>query len=256
MKERRPLILVSNDDGVTAKGLNELISYIRVFGDVVVVAPDSAQSGKACAVSASTPIHYREVHKEEGLEIYACSGTPVDCVKLAKNVLLNRNPDLLVSGINHGDNSAVNVHYSGTVGAAIEGCISAIPSLAFSLCNHDADADFSKTKSYIQQLVQLVLKEGLPQWTCLNVNFPEAVVYRGLKVCEQATGRWVKELEPCPRTRDKNYYWLSGNFQAQEPDNDKTDFWALHNGYVAITPITVEVTAHHYIEKLSDLLKA
>ena len=146
MKEKRPLILVSNDDGVTAKGVNELVRYIRTFGDVVMVAPDSPQSGMGCAVSASTPIHYREVHKEEGLEIYACSGTPVDCVKLAKNVLLDRNPDLLVSGINHGDNSAVNVHYSGTVGAAIEGCISEIPSLAFSLCNHDADADFSAEK--------------------------------------------------------------------------------------------------------------
>ncbi len=254
MKMKRPLILVSNDDSVNAKGIKELINFVRPFGDVVVVAPDFHQSGMGCALSASVPIHYREVHKEEGLVIYACSGTPTDCIKLAKNEILKGLPDLIVSGINHGDNSAVNAHYSGTMGAAIEGCISGVPSIAFSLCDHAEDANFTPLKEIIQQLVKLVLAEGLPQWTCLNVNFPFEPDYKGIKVCEQAMGRWVNELDPCPRLGDPNYFWLSGNFQADDPNNEKSDFWALQNGYVAITPISVDVTSYNYIETLNELL--
>ena len=255
MKEKKPLILVSNDDGILAKGLKELVSFVRPYGDVVVIAPDTPQSGMGCAILASVPIHYREIHKEEGLAFYSCSGTPADCVKLAKSIILEREPDLVVSGINHGDNSGVNVHYSGTVGAAKEGCISGIPSLAFSLCNHDEDADFSETKAYVEQFVELALTQGLPAWTCLNINFPHESGYKGVKVCEQATGRWINELEPCPRMGDLNYYWLSGNFRPHELNNGKSDYTALKNGYVAVTPITVDITANSYMEKLSDLLQ-
>lgn len=254
MKETKPLILVSNDDGVTAKGINELIKYLRPLGDIVVMAPDSARSGSGCAITVTQPVHYALIKQEPGLRVYSCSGAPTDCVKLARNTVLDREPDLVVAGINHGDNSGVNVHYSGTMGAVIEGCLNGIASIGFSLCNHDCDADFSPLRGYIQEITRMVLDGGLPSLTCLNVNFPNTADIKGIKICEQAVGRWMKEWEPCPRRGDNNYFWLTGEFINFEPENTNTDNWALKNGYVAITPTNLDVTAYGFMAELKNRL--
>lgn len=246
----KPLILISNDDGVTAKGINELIKFLRPLGELVVMAPDSARSGNGCALSVTQPVHYRLIRQEPALRIYACTGTPTDCVKLARNTILDREPDLVVAGINHGDNSGTNVHYSGTMGAAIEGCLNGIPAIGFSLCDHHPNADFEPCAKYIVAITRMVLEKGLPDRVCLNVNFPKAAEIKGIKVCEQAVGRWQKEWEPCPRQHDDCYFWLSGNFVNTEPENERTDNWALAQGYASITPTTVDVTAYDFIEEL------
>lgn len=253
MENKRPLILISNDDGVTAKGINALIEYLRPLGDLVVMAPDSARSGSGCALTVTQPVYYQLVSEEPGLTVYACSGTPVDCIKLARNVVLNRKPDLVVGGINHGDNSGTNVHYSGTMGVAFEGCLNGIPSIGFSLCDHHPDADFGPCASYIQTIVRNVLEIGLAPNTCLNVNFPKTADIQGMKVCEQAMGRWQNEWEPCPRKFDDKYFWLAGEFINADSENQKTDNYALSQGYVAITPIIVDITAYGCIEELSNI---
>ncbi|MCK9159333.1 MAG: 5'/3'-nucleotidase SurE [Bacteroidaceae bacterium] len=255
MKKKCPLILISNDDGIAAKGLRVLIDILRPLGDLVVMAPDSQRSGSSCSLTVTVPIHYRLVHREEGLTIYECSGTPTECIKLARYTVTDRLPDLVVGGINHGDNSATNVHYSGTMGVVIEGCINGIPSIAYSLCSHDPDANFEVLCSYIRKITSMILKSGLPPLVCLNVNFPDIKEFNGVRVCEQAKGIWTKEWESCQRGVDANYFWLSGSFTDKEPDNEKSDHWALEHGYVAITPTTVDVTAYGFIDELSQKCK-
>lgn len=255
MQEKRPLILVSNDDGVTAKGINKLVDFLRPLGDIVVMAPDGPRSGFGCALTVTEPVHYRQVHSEPGLTVYACSGTPTVCIKLARSIVLDREPDLVVGGINHGDNSGVNVHYSGTMGVAIEGCLNGIPSIGYSLCSHDCDADFEPLRPYVQQITRMVIDKGLPNLVCLNVNFPDVPHIKGMKVCEQAVGRWMREWEPCPRHHDNNYYWLTGEFVNTEPENDKTDNRALADGYAAITPTKLDVTAYDFMSELRTRLE-
>lgn len=252
MENKRPLILVSNDDGVTAKGISELVRFLRPLGEIVVMAPDSARSGSGCAMTVTQPVHYRLLRREVGLTVYACTGTPTDCVKLAFNTVLERTPDLVVGGINHGDNSATNVHYSGTMGVVIEGCLKGIPSIGFSICDHSPGADFEAAGPFVRKIAATVLEKGLPSLTCLNVNFPLTQVLKGVKVCEQAKGSWVKEYEPCPRKVDANYFWLTGEFADQEPDNEKNDHWALAQGFIAVTPVTVDVTAYHFMDELKS----
>lgn len=251
MENKRPLILVSNDDGIMAKGISELVKFLRPLGDIVVMAPDAPRSGSGCAITVTQPVHYQLLRKDVGLTIYKCSGTPTDCVKLARNTVLDRKPDLVVGGINHGDNSATNVHFSGTMGVVIEGCLNGIPSIGFSLCSHEPGADFEPAGPYIRQIASMVLERGLPPLTCLNVNFPNMKDLKGIKVCEQAKGKWTNEWEPCPRKEDRNYYWLIGEFTDDEPDNEKNDHWALANGYVAITPTTVDVTNYGFVDELN-----
>ncbi|NDV59339.1 5'/3'-nucleotidase SurE [Bacteroides sp. 519] len=252
MNKNKPLILVSNDDGVTAKGINELIKFLQPLGDIVVMAPDSPRSGAGCALTVTQPVRYQLVNQKPGLTIYSCSGSPVDCIKLARNTVLDREPDLVVAGINHGDNSGTNVHYSGTMGAVFEGCLNGIPAIGFSLCNHDSNADFSHTEKYVQEITSMVLSGGLPSLICLNVNFPNTPDIKGIKVCQQAVGRWMREWEPCPRRFDDKYFWLTGEFVCHEPENDKTDNWALANGYAAITPTKLDVTAYEFIDELKS----
>ncbi len=253
MEEKRPLIFISNDDGYMAKGIQELIKYLSPLGDIVVVAPDAARSGSGCAITVVQPVHYQLVRQDVGVTIYRCSGTPTDCVKLSMHAILDgRKPDLIVSGINHGDNSATNVHYSGTMGVVIEGCLGGIPSIGYSICSHNPDADFSATEVYVRQIAQKVLEKGLPPQTCLNVNFPNTEDIKGIKICEQAKGYWTQEWEPCPRKGDDNYYWLAGSFEDTEPDNHKTDRWALHHGYAAITPIHIDMTGYHFMREMSE----
>ena len=252
MESKKPLILVSNDDGVMAKGISELVKFLRPLGEIVVMAPDSPRSGSGSALTVTHPVHYQLVKREVGLTVYKCTGTPTDCIKLALGSVLDRKPDLIVGGINHGDNSAINVHYSGTMGVVIEGCLKGIPSIGFSLCNHQPDADFEPSGPYIRKIAAMILEKGLPPLTCLNVNFPNVRELKGVKVCEQSKGQWTNEWENFAHRGDTHYYWLTGEFQNTDSDNEKNDHWALDNGYVAITPTKVDVTAYELIDELQS----
>ena len=251
----RPLILISNDDGFRAKGINSLIDMVKDFGDILVCAPDSSRSGYSTAFSgleyltlrkSTTDNGYQRI--QEGVDIYYSNGTPVDCVKLAFHELCHRRPSLVLGGINHGDNSTVNNHYSGTVGVAKEGCLKGVPSIAFSLCDYDKDADFEPLRPVVRQIVEKVLKEGLPAGSFLNVNFPAGGSYNGVRMCRMTKGNWVNEVTGCDHPRGFKYYWLVGNLDNAEPEADDTDQWALRNGYVAITPTTIDVTDYHMLQ--------
>ncbi len=244
MKNKRPLILISNDDGYAAKGINSLIEYVRGFGDVVVCAPESARSGYSCAFSSELPLRLSLKKAEEHLQVWACNGTPVDCLKMALSQLCDRKPDIVISGINHGDNASVNTHYSGTMGVVREGCMKGIPSVAFSLCNYAADADFNATARLIKIITGRVLEDGLPKDVCLNVNFPDVEEYAGVKVCRMCNGVWENELVKEHHPRGYDYYWMVGEFRDTEPEASDTDEWALAHGYVAITPTTIDITAY------------
>lgn len=250
----RPYLLVSNDDGVTAKGINFLVDTLRPVADLLVVAPDSPRSGAGCSITSVRPIHYDVLLSEPGLTVCSCSGTPADCVKLALNVFSDRRPDLVVGGINHGDNSSVNAHYSGTMGVATEGALQGYPAVAFSLCDHSPDADFSPLAPYLVDFVFKAIAAGLPPFTCLNINFPRRPRFEGVRVCRMARSRWVRELSPCSHPRDDRYFWLVGDCDELEPDAPDTDRWALGHGYVAVTPTQLDVTATGLIDILRNVL--
>lgn len=251
MTNEKPLLLLSNDDGFEAKGINELIEALRPVGDLVVVAPTGPRSGSSGAITSEHPLYCNKVKEEPGFTLYKCTGTPVDCVKLALHALVPRRPDLVVGGINHGDNSSVNVHYSGTMGVVIEGCLKGIPAIGFSLCNHLPDADFTATLPYIRSIATKVLQEGLPKGTCLNVNFPDTPHLKGIRICRQTDGDWVNEfaLRSHPQ-QEKDYYWLTGEYQNNEPDAPDTDHWALDHGYVAITPTRIDMTDYEMLDTM------
>ena len=190
MEIKRPLLLISNDDGYQAKGLQDLVEMISDYGDIIVCAPDDARSGYSCAFSATIPLRLHQRECRDGVEVWSCNGTPIDCVKIALAELCPRRPDMIIGGINHGDNASVNAHYSGTMGVTLEGCMKYIPSVAFSLCDFRADADFEPLRPLIREITQRVLQEGLPKGVCLNVNFPLVETYKGVKVCRMAYGTW------------------------------------------------------------------
>lgn len=248
----RPLILIANDDGYKAKGINSLVDMVHDMGDVIVCAPEGGRSGFACAFSATTPLTLTLRHREEGVEVWSCNGTPVDCVKMALAELCPRKPDLVLGGINHGDNASVNTHYSGTMGVTMEGCMKYIPSMAFSLCDYRADADFEPLRPYVRQMVQRVLREGLPTGVCLNVNFPLAPAFQGVKMCRMAKGTWGNEVTRCHHPRGYDYWWMVGQYTNDEPEAADTDNWALGHGYVAITPTQVDVTAYEALANMKD----
>lgn len=251
MENKRPFILISNDDGYEAKGIHCLIELIRDMADILVCAPDGARSGYACAFSATLPLTLTCRHQEPGLEIWSCNGTPVDCVKIALAELCgNRHPQMVIGGINHGDNASVNTHYSGTMGVTLEGCMKYIPSVAFSLCDHSDDADFHPLEPLVRQIVRKVLDEGLPKGVCLNVNFPLTDHYKGVKVCRMAYGTWGNEVVKCHHPRGYDYWWMVGKYTNDEPEAEDTDNWALRHNYVAITPTRIDVTAYEMIEPL------
>lgn len=249
---KKPLILISNDDGVDAKGIRELINYLRPLGDLYVMAPDGARSGMSCAITTNKLVEYNEVYREEGLIINQCSGMPADCIKLATYLLGDRTPDLVVGGINHGDNSSINVHNSGTMGLVIEGCLKRIPSIGFSLCNHEKEADFTPLKPYILQITRQVLHKGLPHKMCLNVNFPDVAVFKGIKICRQTDGMWSGEWEIEKSQKKEDFFKLTGEFINFEPDDSGTDRWALAHSYVAVTPTTIDMTAYGFMKELED----
>jgi len=244
MEIKRPLLLISNDDGYQAKGINCLIKMLSDYGDIIVCAPESACSGFSCAFSATTPLRLRLWEKRDGVEVWSCNGTPVDCVKMALAEIVPRKPDMVIGGINHGDNASVNAHYSGTMGVTIEGCMKYIPSVAYSLCDHHEDADFEPLRPLIRAITQKVLQEGLPLGTCLNVNFPLVETYKGVRVCRMAKGTWGNEVTKCHHPRGYDYWWMVGHFTNDEPEAEDTDNWALTHGYVAITPTQIDVTAY------------
>ncbi len=255
---QRPLILIGNDDGYTSKGIRVLTELVRPLGDVIVCAPEGPRSGFSCAFSATTPLTLTLREKEEGLEVWSSNGTPVDCIKLALSQLVSRRPALVLGGINHGDNGSVNSHYSGTMGVVMEGCMKYIPSVAYSLCDHDPDADFELMRPYITRFTRQVLSQSLPQGVCLNINFPVlahgAADYNGVRVCRMAHGTWANEVTRCHHPRGYDYYWMVGHYQNDEPEADDTDNWALTHGYVAITPTIMDVTAYAAINTVSALL--
>lgn len=246
----KPLILVTNDDGITAPGIRALLEVMVEFGDVYVVAPDSPQSGMGHAITLDSTLHVEAVDIKGGSQVeYSCSGTPADCVKLAVNELLPRKPDLCVSGINHGSNSAINVIYSGTMSAAIEAGIEGIPSIGFSLLDHSWNADFEPLKKHVKTITENVLENGLPEGVVLNVNFPKGDI-KGIKVCRQAKANWIEEFDKRTSPQGKEYYWLTGNFVNLDKGED-TDLFALGNGYATVVPVQFDLTAHHYIQQLN-----
>lgn len=247
----RPSILVVNDDGITAMGIKALIEVMSEIGDVTVVAPDGPQSGMGHAITIGKPLRFDKVNLYPPIEMYKCSGTPVDCVKLAVNkVFKGKKPDLCVSGINHGLNNSINVIYSGTMSAAVEGAIEKIPSIGFSLDDFSEDADFSHCKKYIKQITEQVLANGLPEGTLLNVNFPKGDKIKGLKICRQANAKWAEDFEERQDPYKRPYYWLTGVFENYDKGQD-TDVWALENGYGSIVPVQFDLTAHHAIQLLN-----
>ena len=251
--QSRPLILVTNDDGITAPGIRTLIAVMQEIGEVCVVAPDRPQSGMGHAITVNDTLHLQRVSATESpiLE-YSCSGTPVDCVKMAVHEVLKRKPDLCVSGINHGSNSSINVIYSGTMSAAVEAGIDDIPAIGFSLQDFSWGANFEPTKSFVKKIVLEVLDKGLPQGTVLNVNFPKLTEneIKGFRICRQANAYWQEKFDKRTTPFGKEYYWLTGEFINPDKGED-TDEWALANGYISVVPVQFDMTAHHAIPVLN-----
>ncbi|HRH36029.1 MAG TPA: 5'/3'-nucleotidase SurE [Catalimonadaceae bacterium] len=252
---QKPLILISNDDGIYAKGISSLIDFVKDLGEVVVVAPTYPQSGMGHAITIHEHIRLDAFKLYEGVEAYECSGTPVDCVKLAKHhILKDRRPDLVLSGINHGSNSSVSVIYSGTMSAAIEGAMEGIPSLGFSLSNFDHNADFEPCRRYVREIVKSALQNPFPDHVALNVNFPNLASsdIKGIKVCRQAFARWKEEFENRKDPRGRDYFWLSGSFTNLDNGSD-TDEAALAEGFVSVVPCHFDLTSFKSIEMVKSM---
>jgi 5'-nucleotidase len=249
----KPLILVVNDDGITAPGIKALVNAVKDLGEVVVVAPDSPQSAMGHAITISKPLRLKQVEVFEGIKAYHCSGTPVDCVKLAVDKVLHRHPDVCVSGINHGSNSSINVIYSGTMSAAMEASLEGIPSVGFSLCDYRHEADFGPAAYYAKYIVEQILNKGLPAHTLLNVNIPKLSLkeIKGIKISRQANAKWVEEYLERLDPTGKPYYWLTGKFINNDHGQD-TDEWALANGYVSVVPVLHDLTAHYAIPFINE----
>lgn len=258
----KPLILISNDDGIDAKGINALVDMVSDLGDIIVCAPSGARSGQSRAFTMGdiTLIEPKNIASNAHPECkyYVCSGTPVDCIKMAYGLVCPRRPSLVLGGINHGSNASTNAHYSGTIGVVFEGCMKGIPSIAFSLCDYDLDANFEPMRPIVRQLCQHVLANGLPHYTCLNVNVPKvssADELKGVRFCRMAHGRWRAEVETKDgRTDDPNnqIYNLKGYYKNDEPHAEDTDAWALENNYIAVTPCTIDITDYTLLKTISE----
>lgn len=250
----KPLILVTNDDGITAPGLRALVGCMKELGEVVVVAPDSPQSGMGHAITVDSTLYAKQVvvdHKHGARKEFSCSGTPADCVKLALSVLLDRRPDLCVSGINHGANSSINVIYSGTMSAAIEAGIEGVPAIGFSLCDFSWDADFSPGLPFVKKLVSQALVHKIPEGTVLNVNIPKGPAPKGIKICRQARGNWKESFDRRVSPSGKEYYWLSGEYELLDKGRD-TDEWALSQGFVSVVPTQFDLTAYQAMKSINN----
>lgn len=251
----KPLILVTNDDGITSRGIRNLVDTMKKIGEVIVVAPDSPQSGMGHAITVGDTLRLEEVSIFEGIKAFECSGTPADCVKMARHFVLRgaRQPDVVVSGINHGSNTSISVLYSGTMSAAIEGAIEGTPAIGFSLCDYGHGADFSHTPAYVERITRQVLEKGLPKGVALNVNFPprrnEAI--KGVRICRQANAKWVEEFDQRFDPNGRRYFWMTGNFVNFDKGSDN-DEWAIANNYISVVPCQFDLTAHQAIPVLNE----
>lgn len=249
---KSPLILITNDDGITAPGIKALVAAASPLGDVVVVAPDSPQSAMGHAVTISKPLRLEKTTLYGDIPSYQCSGTPADCVKIAVDKVLHRKPDLLLSGINHGSNSSINILYSGTMSAAMEGAIEGIPAAGISLCDFSIDADFSLAASIARSIGHNILHQGLPAGVLLNVNIPKVPreAFKGIRICRQAHAKWEEDFDERKDPNGRKYYWLTGKFVNYDAGHD-TDEWALANGYASVVPVHYDLTAHQALNKIS-----
>lgn len=252
VEEGDKLILLTNDDGLYAGGLKTLLEVVEEFGKVIMISTIESMSGMSQALTVKVPLRVRLIEENENHRIYACNGTPTDCVKLAVNQLVDRMPDFVVSGINHGSNASVSVLYSGTMAAAIEGCLYGISSVGFSLNDFSSSADFSVCKEYVRIVLKKMVEETLPSGVCLNVNIPavKQELIKGIRVCRQSKGNWKEEFEKRKDPMGKSYYWLTGIYRNHEPDAIDTDEWAIANNYVSVVPVSIDMTAHSYLDKL------
>jgi 5'-nucleotidase len=244
-------ILVTNDDGITAPGIRALVNAVKSLGRVVVVAPDSPQSGKGHAITIGTPLRLDQVDLFEGIEAWQCSGTPVDCVKLARAKILHRRPDICVSGINHGANHSINIIYSGTMSAAMEAALEGVPSVGFSYLDYRYDADFTLPQQVAHEVTAKMINTKLPEGTLFNVNIPvvDSQDYKGLRICRQANAKWVEEFDERIDPHSKKYYWLTGEFRNLDHGED-TDVWALENGYSSLVPVQYDLTDYKLKQQL------
>lgn len=251
----KPLILVSNDDGITSRGIRTLVDIMKELGDVLVVAPDGPQSGMGHAITVGDTLRLEQSRIFDGVEAYECSGTPADCVKMARHFVLKdqRQPDIVVSGINHGSNTSISVLYSGTMSAAIEGAIEGTPAIGFSLCDYSHGADFSHTGPYVKKIAEQVLRKGLPKGVALNVNIPPKrnEPIKGIRVCRQANAKWVEEFVKRYDPNGRQYFWMTGNFVNFDKGEDN-DEWAIANNFVSVVPCQFDLTAHMAIPVLNE----
>lgn len=250
--KKKPLILVTNDDGITAPGLRTLVEIMKKIGEVVVVAPDKPQSAMGHAITVNSTLYCTPYKNGQNHKEYSCSGTPADCVKLAVREILPRTPDICVSGINHGSNSSINVIYSGTMSAAVEAGIEGIPAIGFSLCDYSWDANFEPVRDHVEAITRKALDNGIPKGVVLNVNFPNLPEnkIKGIRVCRQAKANWVEEFDKRTNPMGRDYYWLTGKFVNLDGGED-TDEWALEHGYTSVVPVQFDLTAHHSIQDLN-----
>lgn len=252
----KPVILITNDDGVTAPGILNLVEAVKDLGKIVVVAPDKPQSGMGHAITIGQPLRLHKIHAIDNVETWACTGTPVDCVKLAVDKVLHRKPDLCLSGINHGANHSINVIYSGTMSAAVEAAIESIPSAGFSLMDYSIEADFTGARKYARLIVEKMLKTKLDKHTVLNVNVPSVPVdlLKGMKICKQAYAKYIEDFIERQDPHGRHYYWLTGEFVNFDTAKD-TDVWALENNYVSVVPVQFDMTNYDLKSKLEKIWK-
>lgn len=254
-RSHKPLILITNDDGIQAKGIREVADFLKPLGDILIVAPDAPRSGQSSAITVTSPLRMKVVEERDGFLAIRTNGTPVDCIKLSMNILLDERPDLIVSGINHGSNSGVSVIYSGTMGAVFEGALLHIPSIGFSLCNRKADADFSHCRELILDVCQKALTHNhWPQNIGLNINIPDVPQFKGSKICRAAQGHWTEEYDCRTDPHGQEYYWLTGKFKNAEPEATDTDEYWLERGYATIVPCTTDNSALNILPELSSVL--
>ena len=250
----KPLILITNDDGVSSRGLQHLVKVAQTYGEIVVMAPDHNASGVSTSITTARPLRIRQVSMEDGVSVYSCDGTPADCVKMGLEHFCPRKPDLVLSGINYGSNASINIIYSGTMGAVLEACLNDCQAIGFSLLNHNPAADFEACTPTITHILSHVLQHPLPDYTALNVNIPRlpANEIKGIRVCRQARAAWTDSLEKRIDPIGRPYWWMTGKFVCDNPPAD-SDEYLLSNGYVTVVPIHPDFTACQHIETIKDI---
>ncbi len=251
---QKPLILISNDDGITAPGLRVLVEEMSAIGEVIVVAPDKPQSAMGHAITVTIPLRLTPNKIFGDIKAFECSGTPADCVKLALDKVCDRRPDIMVSGINHGPNYSINVIYSGTMSAAVEAAVDGVQAIGFSLCDYSHDADFTHCRKYVRQIASKILEHPLPYGTLLNVNMPKSDSIKGVRICRQASAKYAENFDERQDPSGRTYYWMTGKFINLEADDNDTDLWAIDNDYVSVVPTKFDLTSNGVIQHLKQLM--